>query len=101
MEWKLFLAVFIGCVINLLFGLNDCFGKPEFKWKTFFQQNFFATLLNLVCGGVLVWFKSDIAGIFPLAGLSAVFLGLGGQTVFKKLSKMFDSKVDTFIGINK
>lgn len=101
MEWILLLAVAVGCVINLLFGLNDIFGKPEFKWKIFFMQNLIPALLNLVCGAVLVWFKNDIAAIFPLGGLSAVFLGLGGQTVFKKLQKMFDSRVDTFIGVNK
>ena len=100
MDWTLLLAVFVGAVINLLFGLNDIFGKPEFNWVTFVKQNTIPTILNLICGAVLVWFRADIAAIFPLGGLSAVFLGLGGQTVFKKLQKMFDAKVDTFVGLN-
>lgn len=97
---ELYLAVLVGCVINLLFGLNDSFGKPEFKWAIFFKDNLIPTVLNLVCGAVLVWFREDIVSIFPLGGLSAVFLGLGGQTIFKKLQKMFDRKVDTYVGIN-
>ena len=98
---ELYLAVLVGCVINLLFGLNDIFGKSEFQWKIFLKDNLMPTLLNLVCGAVLVWFREDIASIFPLGGLSAVFLGLGGQTIFKKLQKMFDKKVDTYVGINE
>lgn len=97
---ELYLAVLAGAVLNLLFGLNESFGKPEFVWGIFFKQNLFPTILNLVCGAVMVWFREDISGIFPLGGLSAVFLGLGGQTIFKKLQKMFDKKTDTYVGIN-
>jgi|WetSurSiteA1Bulk_404760.scaffolds.fasta_scaffold102586_2 hypothetical protein len=97
---ELLLAVLAGAVLNLLFSLNDIFGKPEFSWKIFFQQNAIPTVLNLVCGTILVWFRDDIASIFPLGGLSSVFLGLGGQTVFKKLQNMFDSKVNTYVGVN-
>lgn len=100
MEWELLLAVLAGVVINLLFGLNDIFGKPEFQWSIFIKQNIMPTILNIVCGTVLVWFKEDIAAIFPLGGLSAVFLGIGGQTVFKKLQKMFDRSVDTYVGVS-
>ena len=67
---KLYLAVLIGCLINLLFSLNDIFGKPEFSWKIFFRTNLIPTILNLICGAVLVWFKDDIASIYPLGGLS-------------------------------
>ena len=101
MNLELYLAVLAGVVLNLLFGLNEIFGKPEFKWSIFFKINFIPTVLNLICGAVLVWFKEDIAPIFPLGGLSAVFLGLGGQTIFKKLSKMFDKSIDTYVGVNK
>ena len=101
MEWELLLAVLVGCVINLLFGLNDIYGAATFQWSIFFKQNLVPTILNLVCGAVLVWFKEDIAAIFPLGGLSAVFLGIGGQTIFKKLQKMFDRSVDTYVGVNE
>ena len=98
---ELYIAILAGAVINLLFGLNDIFGKPEFKWSIFLKQNLIPTILNLVCGAVLVWFKDDIGAIFPLGGLSAVFLGLGGQTIFKKLQKMFDKTTDTYVGMNQ
>lgn len=98
---ELYIAVVIGCLLNLLFGLNEVFGKPEFQWNLFFKNNLVPTVINLVCGAVLVWFREDIVSIYPLGGLSAVFLGFGGQTIFKKLAKMMDSKIDTFVGINK
>lgn len=100
MEWELIIAVAVGCLIGLLFGLNDALPKPDFQWGIFLKQNIIPTILNLVCGAVLVWFKDDIDGIFPLGGLTAVLLGLSGQTIFKKLQKLFDAKVDTFVGIN-
>ncbi len=98
---ELYAAVVVGCIINLLFSLNDIFGKSEFSWSIFFQQNLIPTILNLICGFVLVWFREDIEPIFPLGGLSAVFLGIGGQTVFKKLAKMFDKSVETYVGVSK
>lgn len=98
---ELYLAVVAGAILNLLFGLNEVFGKPQFKWGIFFRDNLIPTILNLACGAVLVWFRADIEGIFPLGGLSAVFLGLGGQTIFKKLQKMFDRKTDTYVGVNQ
>jgi hypothetical protein len=99
MEWQLLLAVLVGCLLNLLFSLNDIFGKPEFKWNTFLRQNIIPTIINLICGFVIVWFKDDIASVFPIGGLSAVFIGIGGQTLFKKLQKIFDRSVDTYVGI--
>jgi hypothetical protein len=98
---EFYLGVLAGCVINLLFGLNDIFGKPEFSWKVFFKQNLFPTILNLICGAVLVWRKDDIANILPITALTAVFIGSTGQLIFKKLSKMFNDKVETYVGINK
>lgn len=99
MEWQLLLAVLVGCLLNLLFSLNDIFGKPEFKWNIFLRQNIIPTIINLICGFVIVWFKDDIASVFPIGGLSAVFIGIGGQTLFKKLQKIFDRSVDTYVGI--
>jgi hypothetical protein len=99
MEWQLLLAVLVGCLLNLLFSLNDIFGKPEFNWNTFLRQNIIPTIINLICGFVIVWFKDDIASVFPIGGLSAVFIGIGGQTLFKKLQKIFDRSVDTYVGI--
>lgn len=98
---ELFLAVLAGAAINLLFGLNEVLNKPEFKWSQFFKENIIPTILNLICGAVIVWFRDDIAIILPITGLTAVFLGSTGQLVFKKLSKVFDSKFDTYVGINK
>ena len=100
MNVELLLAVLIGCVINLLFGLNEGLVKPDFKWLLFLKYNIVPTILNLMCGAVIVWFRNDLTAIFPLGGLSAVFLGLSGQTIFKKLQNMMDKKVDTYIGTN-
>ena len=96
---EFFLAVVVGALINLLFGLNESFGKPEFKWVRFLKENSIATVLNLVCGAVIVWFRDDLAAVLPITKLTALFLGSSGQFVFKKLAKVFDKNVDTYVGI--
>ena len=96
-----YLAILAGCCINLLFGLNEIYGKPEFKWREFFKQNFMPTILNIVCGTVLVWSRDDIANILPVTVLTAVFIGSTGQLIFKKLSKVFSDKFETYVGVNK
>lgn len=97
---ELFLAVLVGAVLNLLFSLNEIFGKPEFKWKIFIQQNILPTIINVTCGLVLVWFREDLGPSLQFGGLGAVFMGLGGQTLFKRIQNAFSSKVDTYIGVN-
>jgi hypothetical protein len=99
MIFELSIALLAGAIINLLFSLNDIFGKPQFSWRIFYRQNLIPTLLNLVCGFVCIWFREELTSIYPITGLSAVFLGMQGQFFFKKLSKAFDKSIDTYIGI--
>jgi len=98
---ELYVCVLIGAFIYLAFSWNEIYGKPEFKWKIFFECNLGSTVLNVLCGFVIVWRREDISQWFPITGIVAVFLGTSGQLIWKKLSNMFNSKVDTYIGINK
>jgi hypothetical protein len=94
-----YLAVFAGTFIYLLLQLNGVYNHPEFVWKTFLKTNWIPTLLNLVIGCVLVAMKEDLANIYPITLVSAMMLGVGGQALIKKLSNVFDSKVDTVVGL--
>jgi len=96
-----YIAVICGAVIALLFGLNEALAKSEFKSMTFFRQNLGSTLLNVICGCVLVFAKDEIHDIYPLTFISSTILGMSGQFVFKKVAKIFDNNSDTLIGFNK
>lgn len=95
-----YVAIIIGATISLLFGLNEAVVKPEYKTKFFFKQNLGSTLLNIICGCVLVYAGDEISAIYPITFLSSVNIGLSGQFVFKKIAKIFDNENKTLIGIN-
>jgi hypothetical protein len=97
----LYVAVLAGSIIALLFGLNEALAKTEFKTTIFFRQNLGSTLLNIICGCILVYAKDDITTIYPITFISAVLLGMSGQFVFKKVAKIFDNSSETLVGFNK
>jgi hypothetical protein len=84
-----------------LFGLNEALVKPEFKSRTFLRQNLGSTLLNIICGCVLVFAKDEIHDIYPLTFISSIILGVSGQFVFKKIAQIFDPKSKTLIGVGE
>jgi hypothetical protein len=96
---ELYVAVLAGCLIYVLLQLNSVFTKPEFHWPQFFRENWIPTVLNLVIGCVLVYIKDDLVTIYPITLMSALMLGIGGQALIKKLSNIFDSKVNTIVGL--
>jgi len=94
-----YLAVFAGCLIYVLLQLNQIFNNPEFSWKFYFKTNIVPTVLNLVIGCVLVFAREDLVTIYPITFISAMMLGISGQALIKKLSNIFDSKVNTIVNI--
>lgn len=94
-----YLAVIAGCFIYVLLQLNGVYNLPDFKVKTFVNTNWIPTLLNLIIGCVLVYAKDDLVSIYPITFVSAMMLGLGGQALIKKLSNVFNSKVDTVVSL--
>ena len=98
--WMYYVAVALGCVIYLLLQLNGVFTLPEFKWSIFIKTNVVPSVINLVVGCALIFIKDEIVAFFPVTLFSALLLGVSGQAIFKKLTNLFDSKVDTKFGIN-
>jgi hypothetical protein len=94
-----YLAVIFGCAIYILLQLNGVYNHPDFKGKVFIRANWIPTLLNLVIGCILVYAKNDLATIYPITFVSALMLGVSGQALIKKLSKIFDSKIDTIVSL--
>jgi hypothetical protein len=94
----LYLAVLAGAFLYLLFSLNEAYPKPEFLWRIFFKQNWLPSLTNVICGLLLVWGRESIS--LELTTLWGVFLGFSGQVILKKFFKMFDTKVNTVVGLN-
>jgi hypothetical protein len=94
-----YLAVIAGTFVYLLLQLNSVFNLPDFVWKTFFKTNIIPTTINLVIGCVLVAIRADLTNIYPITLVSALMLGLGGQALIKKLSVVFDSKVDSVVSL--
>jgi hypothetical protein len=95
----LYLAVFAGCLIFVLLQLNSVYTLPEFRWLLFFKTNWIPTLLNLIIGEVMVFAKADLVNIYPITFMSAMMLGIGGQALIKKLSNIFDKKVETIVSL--
>ncbi len=96
---QFYLAVLAGSFIYLLLQLNGVYNSPEFKWKQFLHTNWVPTVLNLIIGCVLVAIRADLVNIYPITLVSALMLGIGGQALIKKLSNVFDSKVETVVGL--
>ena len=95
----LYVAVFLGCLIYILIQLNGRLVKPDFQWSIFIKTNVVPTVINLIVGFTLVLGRNDLVDIFPITFLTALLLGLSGQTVIKKLSDAFNNKIPTKIGM--
>lgn len=96
---ELYIAVLLGSGIYLLLQLNQIFNNDKFEWKIFFRGNLIAFILNIATGCSLVWLREDLVNIYPITAVSAFFLGVSGQAIFKKISTIFDKKVDTVVGL--
>jgi hypothetical protein len=94
-----FLAVFAGCLIYILLQLNGVYNDPKFTFKIFLRANWIPTVLNLIIGCVLVYAKADLVNIYPITFVSSLMLGVSGQALIKKLSAIFDSKIDTIVSL--
>jgi hypothetical protein len=94
-----FLAVLAGGLIYILLQLNGVYNHPEFKFKTFLRANWIPTVLNLVIGFVLVYAKADLVNIYPITFVSSLMLGVSGQALIKKLSAIFDNRIDTIVSL--
>ncbi|HBI36891.1 MAG TPA: hypothetical protein DDY71_04550 [Spirochaetia bacterium] len=79
--------------------MNGVYNHPDFVFKTFLRANWIPTVLNLVIGCVIVYAKDDLTNIYPITFISSMMLGISGQALIKKLSAIFDSKVDTIINL--
>ena len=95
----LYIAVILGCLIYILIQLNGRLVKPDFQWSIFLKTNIIPTVINLIVGCALVLGKDELVNIYPITFLTALLLGLGGQTIIKKLSDAFDKKVPTKLGL--
>jgi hypothetical protein len=95
-----YLAVIFGCFVYLLFQLNAVYNLPEFVWKIFIRTNWIPIVINLSIGCICVYAKKEMATIYPITFISALMLGFGGQVFFKKISNIFDSKVNTVVGLS-
>jgi len=94
-----FIAVFIGCVLYILLQLNGVYNLPDFKWSVFLKTNWIPTLINLLVGFGCVIGKDEIASFYSITFISSLMLGIGGQAFIKKLSNVFDSKVNTVVSL--
>lgn len=94
-----YLAVFAGCLIFILLQLNGVYNLPDFVFRKFLKTNWIPTILNLVIGFVCVYAKDDMVNIYPITFISALMLGIGGQALIKKLSNIFDAKVNTVVSL--
>ncbi|HUX56267.1 MAG TPA: hypothetical protein VMV77_04790 [Bacteroidales bacterium] len=97
----LYFAVIAGAFLSLLFGLNEGLAKQDFKVSIFFRQNLISTLLNIVCGCILVMVKDEIINVISINTITALVLGMSGQFVFKKITKVFDPQSPTLLGAKK
>ena len=95
-----YVAILVGAVIALITGFNEALAKPDYKFSIFLKQNAGSTLLNILCGCVLVYAKDEIASIYTITFISSVVLGMSGQFLFKKVAKIFNPDNETFVGVN-
>jgi hypothetical protein len=101
MNLTLVLFVVIGAVLYIGFSLNEVLNKPDFQWKIYLKENWLVSVLNILCGVTLIFLRDDIAQWLPMTKIVAVFVGFSGQGIIKRIFKVLDGKVDTFIGYNE
>jgi hypothetical protein len=94
-----YFAVLLGCVIYLLLQLNGVYNHPDFNPKIYLRANWIPTVLNLIIGCGFVFARAELVTIYPITFVSALMLGVSGQALIKKLSAIFDSKVDTIVSL--
>jgi hypothetical protein len=99
MEINYYLSVLVGIIIYILIQLNGIYNSQCFKWSIFVKTNWVPTLLNLIIGWGLVFIRADLVNIYPITLVSALILGLNGQLLIKKLSNVFDKKLDTVVSV--
>ena len=58
-------------------------------------------ILNILCGGVLVYAREEIVSIYTITFISSVVLGMSGQFLFRKVAKVFNPEEKTFVGISE
>jgi hypothetical protein len=95
----MYIAVLLGVVIYLLLQLNEVFNVKGFKWSAWFRLNVIPTVLNLITGAAIVYLKDSVT-LFEITPFTALFVGYGGLSLFKKLSGVFDRNIDTVVGLN-
>jgi hypothetical protein len=97
---KFYIGVFAGCLLYVLFQLNDVYNLPGFSWKQFIRTNWVPMMINLVVGSICVFAKEEMTNIYPITFISSIVLGAGGQAIWKKVSHVFSSRIDTVVGVN-
>jgi hypothetical protein len=96
---KFYLSVLAGSFLYLLLQLNTVYNLTDFKWKIFIKTNWIPTILNLSIGCILVSIRTELTNLYPITLLSALMLGIGGQALIKKLNGVFDSRINTVVGL--
>lgn len=90
-------GVLIGAVLYLLLQLNNIFKDKDFDWDVWLRTNIVPTVLNVIIGCLCVWQKDELVNIYPITVISAVMLGVGGQSIFKKVQSIFDPNINSII----
>lgn len=96
-------SIILGALILILFELNKTKNRKDFSYLKFISKNWIPFTLNILIGLSLVWSKEDIEllQILTINKWTCVMIGFAGQSLFKKLSSLFDKDIETHIGINK
>lgn len=93
----LYISILLGVLIYAGFQWNETYNLPKFNWT---RMIFLPMGLSVLTGFAMVWAKDDLQTIYPMTRLSAVFIGVSGQAIFKKVGGIFDKKLNTVIGVN-
>ena len=84
----------------ILLSLNQEVVKSDFKWVCFLKVNWLSFIINMLIGVAFVLAKDDLTSLYPITFFSCFMLGLGGQSILKKITTMFDKNIETKVGIN-
>jgi len=94
----IYISVFIGVLIYAAFQWNESFNNPKFNWM---KNIIIPACLSLLTGFALAWAREDMKEIYPMTKISAIFVGVSGQAIFRKIGVIFDKNLNTVVGLNQ
>ena len=103
-----YIYLFAGIIAFNLLRLNSAWNKKDFSWTIFAKENLISVVVALMLGSVIVLSKSITDEVIEMTFAGAIIniniyiiIGIGIDTLVKKIYEIANPNKSTGIGVNK